>query len=531
MGKQKYTEEQINFVKELVVKGESVTRSTMKMCLEFNLNYNESTGRRFRKIMQKTGVTNNVATIEETDIFKEAQKKVFDKTKQRFIITWAQAETEVNEPFLKNIEAYSKHIDASIHIIAGRYKNPTSLSVSNSLKNSEKNKQLFWAKEVVPYLDAARHNIHKNMCILSDVKVQPTASTPLSGMNGLTSMESCVIGHPRVHLKSLPVLDGYPNKILATTGAVTFENYTDTKAGKKGEFHHQFGFVIVELDGEDFHVRQVIADRKGNFYDLFYYVSNEEVRLHDGAKAIVFGDLHLTEEDNIALKTSFNMAEILNVKNNIILHDTFNGTSISPHENKLPFEQLKKENSGADNLKNELEYVKDFFDLHSDCNFISVRSNHDLWLDRWLNDTDWRKSKNKSMYLELASNLAKSTNVNGVLDMYLKLNNVNNVKCLGLNDSYIVKGNELAIHGHSGVAGSRGSIIQFKNINTKTITGHSHVPAREDGAVVVGTLTKLRLSYNSGLSAWMHSNAIIFPNGKVQQVNIINGKYTTLDAR
>ena len=76
MGKnknKKYTEEQIEFVKDLVVKGESVTRSTMMMCLEFNLDYNENIGRRFRKIMQNRGVTNNVAVIEETDVFKEAQ--------------------------------------------------------------------------------------------------------------------------------------------------------------------------------------------------------------------------------------------------------------------------------------------------------------------------------------------------------------------------------------------------------------------------------------------------------------------------
>jgi hypothetical protein len=80
MGKnknKKYTEEQIEFVKNLVEKGESVTRSTMMMCLEFNLDYNENIGRRFRKIMQNRGVTNNVVVIEETDVFKEAQSYVY----------------------------------------------------------------------------------------------------------------------------------------------------------------------------------------------------------------------------------------------------------------------------------------------------------------------------------------------------------------------------------------------------------------------------------------------------------------------
>lgn len=528
MGKVKYTQEQINFVKDLVENGENVTPSAMKMSLEFNLEYNESVGRSFRKIMQKHGVTNNVFKVEDTDVFKEAQNKVFDNTKRRFIVSWAQSDTEVHKDLLKNMESYAKEIDASIHIIAGIYKSPISLKASKDLEKSEENTKLWWAKETLPYLDAARHKIHKHLCILSDVKIQPTASTPLSGMNGITGLESCIIGHPRVHLKSLPVLDGYPNKLILSTGSITLENYTDSKAGKKGEFHHQYGFVIVELDGDIFHIRQVVASNDGSFYDLHNFVDKQEIIKHKGAEAIIFGDLHLQDEDIEAVKTSFEIAEKLNVKHNIILHDTLNGTSISPHESKSPFEQLKKEESGLDNLEEELKYVENFFNSKKDCNFVSVRSNHDIWLDRWLNDVDWRKSKNKKMYLELAYNLSIDTENKGALAMYLKQKNVNNVRCLGINDSYVVLGNELAIHGHQGASGSRGSIVQFKNINTKTITGHSHNPTREDGAVVVGTLTKLRLSYNTGLSSWMQSNAVIFPNGKVQQIHIINGKFTTL---
>jgi hypothetical protein len=71
----RYTEEQIGFVKNLVEQGENVTPSTMRMCLEFKLNYSENVGRRFRKIMQNKSVTNNVAKVEDTDVFKEAQNK------------------------------------------------------------------------------------------------------------------------------------------------------------------------------------------------------------------------------------------------------------------------------------------------------------------------------------------------------------------------------------------------------------------------------------------------------------------------
>ena len=83
---------------------------------------------------------------------------------------------------------------------------------------------------------------------------------------------------------------GYPNKILLSTGACTVKNYTDSKSGKKGEFHHMLGFIIVELDGEDFHIRQVNADDNGNFYDLFSRVKDGKVKKNKkGCEVAILG--------------------------------------------------------------------------------------------------------------------------------------------------------------------------------------------------------------------------------------------------
>ena len=530
MGKnknKKYTEEQIEFVKDLVVKGESVTRSTMMMCLEFNLDYNENIGRRFRKIMQNRGVTNNVVVIEETDVFKEAQQKEHDATKKRFLISWAQAETPVHKKFLKNMEAYAEHIDAEILIIAGRYKNPTSLSASKALKDKEKNVKNSWDSLVLPYLDANRHNLHKYLQVLSDVKVQPTASTPLSGMNSITGLESCIIGHPRVQLQSLPVVEGYPNKLLLTTGACTLPNYTDTKVGKKSEFHHQTAFVVVELDGNDFHVRQVVADKKGDFYDLVFCVKNGEVsECGEGVPALVFGDLHLHEEDKVAVETSFKMAELLKPKN-IFLHDLVNGHSVSHHEQRDPFILLNREEDGSWSLQEELDNVVNWLNNYPQYSFVSVQSNHNEFIDRWLRNEDWRKTKNKKLYLEFANIVAKGLAPKGVVSYYLK-DKVSNLYSLSLDESFNVLGFELGMHSHVGVHGSRTSPIQLKNLPVKSVVGHSQVPHRYDGSLCVGTLTKLRLDYNKGASGWLHSNVVIYPNGKASHINIINGKFTTL---
>lgn len=517
-----------NRISELYKSSNNITQSCINACEEFGINYNDNLRRSFSRRLKALGLSDTKEPLELSDEFEMAKKKEFDKSKKRFIISWAQSETDVFKPLLKNIEAYAEYIDAEILIVAGRYRNPVSLKDSQSLSNNEKdNKDMYWDKSISNYLDANRHNIHKHLVIASDVKIQPTAETPLSGLNSLTGLESCIFGHPRVHFDSLPVLDGYPNKILMTTGSVTKPNYTDTKSGKKGEFHHSYGFVVAELDGDYFHVRQVTASEDGSFYDLDVLVDDCIIVENQTAEAMIFGDVHIGDHDEDALLLSIDTAKKLNV-NHVILHDIFNGKSISPHDNKSPFELLRKEQEGLDDLVSEMSEVVDFFEQNSDIDFIVVRSNHDIWLDRWLNDTDWRKSNNKMAYLKLASEMASDTEGKGALNVILRINNVSNAYCLDLDESFNVNGFELGIHGHQGAGGSRGSMIQFKNLNTKNVTGHSHVPRRMNGALSVGTLTKLRLGYNKGLSAWMQSNVIIHSNGKAQHLNIINGKITTL---
>jgi hypothetical protein len=224
----KYTQEFKDSILHYFSTGHSITVSCNKACDDHNVVYNDSMRRKVSKWLEKNKISNNLE-IENTDVFKEAKKKVHDNSKKRFIVSWCQSETDINHRLMTNMEAYAEHIDASIHVIAGRYKNPISLSASKSIQNKEDIAQNSWHERVVPYLDANRHKIHKHLCILSDLKIQPTASTPLSGINGLTGLESCIIGHPRVHLKSLPILDGYPHKLILTTGSVSVENYTDTK--------------------------------------------------------------------------------------------------------------------------------------------------------------------------------------------------------------------------------------------------------------------------------------------------------------
>lgn len=462
----------------------------------------------------------------EPEQYQRAKERVLDKSKNRFIITWAQCNTPTHKKLLANIEAYAEHIDATIHVIAGRYKNPT--SVFQDADNE------FWDVQVEPYLDANRHNVHKYVSIMSDIKIQPTATNPMSGLEGVSGINSCVFGAPRIQMETVPVLEGSKPKMMVTTGAVTVNNYTDSKSGKKGEFHHMLGFAIVEIkDKETFFVRQVSADEKtGAFTDLYYHVDNAKVDRINSVAAIVLGDLHYGHHDQVVLDKTFELMDKI-VPEHVVLHDVFDGDSISHHAMKDKFVQFGKEMAGTNSLQNEIDsMIVGLKSFEKFKNVVIVRSNHDDFIDRWLTNDDWKKQptmKNSLCYMQFAAMLLKQHAnqkvkgvipeiINGVYPSFITLDR---------NTSYKVKNWELGQHGDLGTSGSRGSTQQFRRLNTKIIVGHYHKPERKDGALSVGTSTHLRVGYNKGASPWLQSHVIIHNDGRAQHINFIDNEFTT----
>lgn len=519
------TDEQKDYIKKVYLEKSDLSweKKAAKLGDEFGVS--ERTIRRW--------VSENLGLKEKKDVepeqYVKAKERKFDKTKKRFIITWAQNNTKVNEPFLENIKAYAKHIDADIHAILGRYRNPTA--------PDEQNEDEWWDEKLLDYADAGRHDIHKYVSIMSDIRIQPTATNPMSGMAGLSGINSCVFGSPKVQLETIPVLDGNKPKLMVTTGAVTKLNYSDSKSGKKGEFHHTFGFCIVEIkDNEKFFIRQVTADDKtGSFSDLYYRVEKGKVSKIDSIEAIILGDLHYGHHDDDVLKSTFRMLDRVK-PNHVILHDVFDGNSISHHEMQDPFIQYGKEIAGTNDLGKEINVMMDGLKAFQKYkNVVIVRSNHDDFLDRWLKNGDWKKQptfKNSRLYMQLSDLLLEQYGrdpykVEGVIPALIKQKFPKFIT-LGRSASYKVKGGwELGQHGDIGANGSRGSLLNFRKLNTKMVVGHYHSPQRKDGAIAVGTSTKMRVGYNIGPSSWMQSHVIIHEDGRAQHINFIDGEFTT----
>ena len=440
-----------------------------------------------------------------------ASKRKLNKGVKRFIITYAQNNTPVHLDFIKNIEAYAKFIQADIHVILGRYKNPTSV-----FQESDKE---YWDDIILPYADANRHDLHKHLTLLSDIKVQPTAITPLTGMESISGAKSAIFGHPKVAMNTIAALDGYLPKIIFTTGACTLPNYTDSKAGKKGEFHHTFGFVIVEVkDSEVFFVRQVTALKDGSFNDLFFSIKIGQVTEIKEIEAAILGDIHVGEHCKFVNASQIKLLNRIKPKHTII-HDVFNGHSISHHEEKDPIIQFKRHKDGSNSLEREINEMLDWIDTMKHLNLVFVSSNHSDWLDRYIKSNDWKKNVHNAMtYMSCAAVLLSVKAPKGLIAYFIKGTFGNQVKVLGRNDSFKVKGIELSQHGDISTNGSRGSISGFRRLSTKMVVGHSHTPSRTDGVLYVGTSTKLRVDYNIGASSWLNADVIIHSNGKLQHI-------------
>jgi hypothetical protein len=220
-------------------------------------------------------------------------------------------------------------------------------------------------------------------------------------------------------------------------------------------------------------------------------------------------------------------------------HDLEDGGSVNHWAAKNPFVTGARYHSEAGTASEEfyraLGFVEEFTPAGTE-SFI-VASNHNDWLHRWILDRDWKtlSPADRGFYLKVASKLYEQTKVldaDGAerLNAFIMLakdhfKGADRIKVLDYEESCVVEGIECGMHGHYGPNGSRGSARNMRRIGVKSIIGHSHTPAIEEGCYQVGTSTKLSRGYTHGPSSWLNTHALIYPNGKRTLLNIIDGKW------
>lgn len=462
--------------------------------------------------------------IDEKVFTPQNIKRIKSESKkfQRFVITTAVTGMPVHAAFYKNLKYYCQKNNAKLLILAssdpaanGGFELDGALSgESIVLEDLELNSNLF----------------------ISTFKTSAKQVNPLTGIKRIGQRErSMIIASPKQFLEFVPIANDKMSHALMTTGAITLpryitERYMSQRTAYIAEFDHKMGAVVVELENNKlFHFAQIQAEYGTGYFidDGIYYKVNktEPVR----PEAMVLGDIHVgagTEEVD-----KINDAQIKKLRpKRVFLHDLFDGRSCNHHESmnflsraKKTFDQLSIESE----LKMNKEWLENMRKKHPYVNeWIVVRSNHDEFLDRYLNGGEYVKDAiNSSICHKLA--LAK---LDGAMPLEAGLKllglKMDKIKFLRINDSYRIAGIEHGVHGHLGMNGQRNPGNSSLEIAYGAGTfGHSHTSGILRDIFRVGTSTSLRQGYNNGASSWTQANAATYHNASRQLLHNINGKW------
>ncbi len=466
--------------------------------------------------------------FEESNIEFEPIQKVSEK--KTYIITSAVQNVPVHSFCFKTLQNIASFYNAELLIVPIKY-------------HYEKNSPQTWDSRISPYVCKKSIRLNDNITLHAQVNINPTAINPTSGMEVFCGTSSGIFAHTKLELKAVPTPLSKLPKLMMTTGAVTSPVFSETKTGEKGYAAHHLGGLIVEIeDDKIFHVRQ-LTYKEGVIYDLDQCFDPAGNYIYSGISGLVLGDAHFGFIDPQVFKAIFTDAHSLVAQldpKNIVWHDYLDAYSIC-HHHKNPFQKVAKKRYGKNNIEKEVMQALKFFEvIHKfspDTRHILVESNHNNHLDQWLANSDWKEDpENARFYLKLASLLADKaeyvegygyTNVGAFQSLFEdEFARTFDYKFVYDDDTHFIEDILVNYHGHNGANGSRGSALQFGRSGYKYFTGHTHTPTIRDNCWTVGTMRHLNCEYLKGLSSWMNTMGLIYPNGARALVNIVNGKYT-----
>ena len=461
---------------------------------------------------------------EDTKIYTQEYRDALDdeiKKYRRFVITTAVMGKSINKPFVEAIRNYARRNDALLLLlpcedVASRGKKAGSLEISSELSDFK-----------VIFKDTY---LSKNLC-LSAIKVSAKQINPLTGLDRIATSRSAsiIVASPKVFLRYVANMHYDTPLALMTTGAITENNYdNDLYMSKRtsvlAENDHSYGVVIVELDeNEIFHFRHAQASPYGSLTDMGvdYLPDGSTVQLEN--TVMVVGDSHVGYHDKELYYCTLKAAKELKV-NNVVLHDIFNGTSISHHDVGKGITRAIKANKNELGLELECLAVKKYLEFieEQDLDINIVESNHDQHLLRYLEEGRFVSDPiNYQISLKLA--LASLDDKN---PLRYAIENILNYKSdrvhwLKEDESFKIYGVECGVHGSKGSNGSRGSLQIFEKGLGNCVTAHTHSASIIRNAFSVGTTSKMDLKYNKGLSNWTRTCCFIYNNGTKQLINFI----------
>jgi len=465
---------------------------------------------------------------------------------KRYILTSAQNNTYVHDKLWVNLLALAEFYKAEIFVGTYSYdKNAYGPLAVKRGTYEEEDEDLWYDPDIESYINDGQVELGTGLLWCGKMNILPTATDPLSGLETYSGRKSAIFPHAKMAMRSIATMQGEGTKFNYTTGTCTKRNYIQKKAGLKAEHHHVYGAVLVEVNHNgNWWVRQLDADDTGHMQDLDVVVDNGQVTTGNPVEAITYGDIHCTTIDPTVHRLNIEMLDALKPKYQFI-HDLMEGASVNHHEANRPYSRFKTHLRGLTSLEYELKVSKALLNdyVRPGVEMVVVNSNHDRWMDRFLDEYDPRQDDPQNAEIYFAGNAARfatlrETEFNGPGRGTKELNVTEYLlrqfggfkapaKFLDIDESYTICGRkiECGMHGHLGADGARGTPTQMSKIGRKANIGHTHSAGIWNGLYVAGTSTTLSMGYNHGPSSWSHSAILTYPNGKRTIITMYAGNW------
>lgn len=455
------------------------------------------------------GVTRAIAkgfSRENLNLVMRERKEV----NKRYFVTAAIAGAQLDEAFFATVNTFCKANKAKLVILPMRGINKSSELYDDSVKELEKH-------------FATEYFFNSNL-VAMDLKLSPQQINPLAGLSRLGQKDySIIIASPKQEMKSIATGNMAHPHLLHSTGVITKSQYGSSRSGLLANQDHVIGGLIVEIaDDKTFFIRQVQSGKHGDFYDLNKYYNGKVIK-NIKAEAFILGDYHSGVEDPTAVNAWKEITNLVD-PHTLVFHDIYDGRSTNHHCEKNMTEKGRRPL-----LEDELLYtgkaLSEWSKLYPKKKLLVVRSNHDEFLDRYLQECRYAQdSQNYRLALTLAGYQYDYGNpIKCYLDK-MKFD-LRNVTWLGRDHDIKIAGINVGNHGDLGANGSRGNPSSIELAYGNAIVGHSHSPSILRKVWTVGTTSKLKLSYNRGPSSWLHASCIVYKNGQRQMIISIKGKW------
>lgn len=453
---------------------------------------------------------------------------------RRYLLTAAQDDTDIHEPFWQNLHAYAQDCGAALMVGPFTY--------NKAVFSDHETRSGVFRAALQPYLHWESVDLGP-IVFCAEMNTLPTANDPLSGLEPYTGMKWGVFPHAKIALVTVPTLVGHRPKQIMTTGCCTLPNYIQKKAGLKATFLHCIGATIVEIDALDrIFCRQITATRDGAFQDLDAVVRGGVVTRGHRAEAISWGDIHQPKIDPVVARVSWgidtetdtvrsgeSMIDVLRPRYQFF-HDLLDFTTRNHHrikDHRFRFTMAHRE---TDSVEAETVLTARFLrqSQRDFCESVIVYSNHDDALGRWLDTADFREDPANAKFF-LRCTLARYQaiedgdtrhNIFREVLAWADEDDLDGITFKDDDESFLIctdsedGGIETAMHGHRGINGARGSAKGFQKTSVATTRGHDHSPSVHGRVFTGGLCGRMDQGYNRGLSGWMATDVLTYSNGK-----------------